>query len=101
MLQHAYRKRGVYSVNTSLNIISLAYGFNIFWRGYSRLLVFIDDIDHSFPVFLILDHYFSQIGISNATLAKLGKNEPVNLKIIESICRELQCGIEDVVETTP
>jgi DNA-binding Xre family transcriptional regulator len=39
-----------------------------------------------------------KIGISNATLAKLGKNEPVNLKVIEAICRELQCGIEDVVE---
>lgn len=39
-----------------------------------------------------------RIGISNATLAKLGKNEPVNLKIIESICQALQCGIEDVVE---
>ena len=42
-----------------------------------------------------------KIGISNATLAKLGKNEPVSLKIIESICRELQCSIEDVVEIAP
>jgi len=42
-----------------------------------------------------------RIGISNATLAKLGKNEPVSLKIIEAICKELQCGIEDVVEITP
>ena len=42
-----------------------------------------------------------RIRISNATLAKLGKNEPVNLKIIEAICKELQCGIEDVVEITP
>lgn len=41
-----------------------------------------------------------KIGISNATLAKLGKNEAVNLKIIESICRELRCRIEDVVEIT-
>lgn len=39
-----------------------------------------------------------RIGISNATLAKMGKNESVNLKIIDTICRELQCGIEDVVE---
>lgn len=39
-----------------------------------------------------------RIKISNATLAKLGKNEPVNLKVIEAICQELQCGIEDVVE---
>lgn len=36
--------------------------------------------------------------ISRGTLAKLGKNEPVNLKIIESICQKLQCSIEDVVE---
>ncbi len=42
-----------------------------------------------------------RIGISNATLAKLGKNEPVNLKIIETICKELQCGIEEVVEIKP
>ena len=30
-----------------------------------------------------------KIGISNATLAKLGKNEPVNLKVIDAICQEL------------
>ena len=42
-----------------------------------------------------------RIGISNATLAKLGKNEPVNLKIVDSICKELNCSIEDVVEFRP
>ena len=42
-----------------------------------------------------------KIGFSNATLAKLGKNEPVNLKIIESICKELECGVEDVLEIRP
>ena len=41
-----------------------------------------------------------RIGISNATLAKMGKNEPVNLKIIEAICKELDCGVEDVLEIT-
>ena len=40
-------------------------------------------------------------GISNATLAKLGQNEPVNLKIIENICRELECSAEDVLEIKP
>lgn len=40
------------------------------------------------------------IGVSNATLAKMGKNEPVNLKIIEAICKELDCGVEDVLEIT-
>ena len=55
----------------------------------------------------LIDRYMNRIelrdkiGISNATLAKLGKNEPVNLKIIESICQGLHCGIEDVVEIIP
>ena len=39
-----------------------------------------------------------KIGISNATLAKFGKNEPVNLKVIDAICQELHCGVEDVLE---
>lgn len=39
-----------------------------------------------------------KIGISNATLAKLGKNEPVNLKVIDAICQELNCDVEDVLE---
>lgn len=42
-----------------------------------------------------------RIGISNATLAKLGKNESVNLSIIEKICKELNCNGEDILEITP
>ena len=38
------------------------------------------------------------VGISNTTLAKLGKNEPVSLEIIDKICTKLDCGIQDVVE---
>lgn len=41
------------------------------------------------------------VGISNATLAKLGKNEPVNLTVIEKICKVLDCRGEDVLEITP
>lgn len=40
------------------------------------------------------------VGMSNSTLAKLGRNEPVSLEIIEKICIKLQCKIEDVVEIT-
>lgn len=40
----------------------------------------------------------NKLNISSATFAKLGKNEPVNLKVIESICEILHCRIEDVVE---
>ena len=38
------------------------------------------------------------VGFSNATLAKLGKNEPVSLNVIEKICLFLNCRIEDILE---
>lgn len=38
------------------------------------------------------------VGISNGTLARLGKNEPVSMDVIEKICIALNCKIENVVE---
>lgn len=35
--------------------------------------------------------------ISSSALAKLGRNEPVSLVVIEKICLCLDCEIEDVV----
>lgn len=37
-------------------------------------------------------------GFSTKTLAKLSKNEPVTLDIIEKICKCLGCRIEQVVD---
>lgn len=37
-------------------------------------------------------------GLSYGTIAAMGKNEPVNLKQIDRICKALQCQIEDVIE---
>lgn len=37
-------------------------------------------------------------GISSASLAKLGKNEPVNLEVLYKICNVLNCNIGDIVE---
>ena len=36
--------------------------------------------------------------ISTTTLAKLGKDEPVNMETMLRICKVLNCGIEDVIE---
>lgn len=36
--------------------------------------------------------------ISRGTLAKLSKNEHVNLRVLERICIELECNICDVIE---
>lgn len=38
------------------------------------------------------------VGMSNSTLARLGKDEPVTLDVLEKICVALDCRIEDVVE---
>ena len=39
--------------------------------------------------------------ISRGTLSKLGKDEFVNLRVIDNICRELDCRIEDVIRYEP
>ncbi|MCH5159462.1 MAG: helix-turn-helix transcriptional regulator [Clostridiales bacterium] len=39
--------------------------------------------------------------IGTATLAKLGKNQPVSMDVIMKICSVLGCNIEDVMELLP
>ena len=38
------------------------------------------------------------VGMSNNTLARLGKNEGVSMDVLERICVSLDCRIEDIVE---
>lgn len=38
-----------------------------------------------------------KIGIGTATLAKLSANENVSMDVLDKICKELNCKIEDVV----
>ncbi len=40
-------------------------------------------------------------GISNSTLARLSKNEPVSMEAIGRICACLDCRVEDVLEFIP
>lgn len=37
-------------------------------------------------------------GMSSATIAKLAKNETINMKSLEKICEVLECNIEDVIQ---
>ncbi|WP_130806021.1 helix-turn-helix domain-containing protein [Senegalia massiliensis] len=37
-------------------------------------------------------------GMSSATIAKLSKNENINMKSLEKICEVLECNIEDIIE---
>ena len=38
------------------------------------------------------------LGISQATLAKLAKDEFVSLEVLDKICEYLNCEIEDILE---
>ena len=40
-------------------------------------------------------------GISSNALAKLGKNESVQLEVLAKICNYLQCNIDEIVEFIP
>ena len=39
-------------------------------------------------------------GMSTASLAKLGKNQPVSMTVIMRICNLLECDIGDIMEVT-
>lgn len=40
----------------------------------------------------------NSINMSSSTMAKLTKNQPVAMFVLERICAELECNIEDIVE---
>lgn len=40
-------------------------------------------------------------GVSNASIAKLGRNENVNTDILLKICVALKCEISDILEIVP
>ena len=42
-----------------------------------------------------------QAGISNASIAKLGRNKNVNTDILLKICVALQCSVGDILEIVP
>ena len=51
---------------------------------------------------LLIDRdMMKKAGISNASIAKLGRNENVNTDILLKICVALKCDIEDILEIVP
>lgn len=60
--------------------------------SYNRLWKLLIDKD------LNKTDFRDKVGISNGTLAKLGKNDYVALTVLEKICMSLDCNIEDVME---
>ncbi len=42
-----------------------------------------------------------RVGLTSNVIANMGKGESVQLEVLQKICEELQCGVDDVVEITP
>ena len=42
----------------------------------------------------------AELGFSSATLAKLGKGEPISGAVIEKLCAYFRCRVQDIVEIT-
>lgn len=38
-----------------------------------------------------------QVGLSSATVAKMGKGKPVSNKVLEKICNFLGCSVNDII----
>lgn len=41
----------------------------------------------------LVDH----VGLSSATVAKVGKGEPVSNKVLDKICKYLDCSVNDII----
>ena len=39
--------------------------------------------------------------LSSATIAKLRKNQPVNISVLDLLCEKLGCGLDDIAEYRP
>jgi len=66
----------------------MAYNYNNLWK------ILIDKK-------MLKKDLMAQTGINAATMAKMGKELPVNLDVIGRICHVLNIGIGDVVEYIP
>ena len=91
-----FRKINIYkSIFTMINVYDIIKG----WKGCEKM-----KISYS-KLFGILEQrnitkteLRENIKVSTATLAKLSKNEPIAMKVIEDICNFLNCQPGDIME---
>ena len=66
----------------------MAFSFNNLWETLKEKDMTKEDLKNA-------------TGMSSATIAKLGKNETINMKSLDKICEVLECNIEDIIEFIP
>lgn len=68
--------------------MSMAYSYNRLWK-------------------LMIDKKINkttlrqEAGITSNAMAKLGKDQPVNVEVLAKICRVLDCTVDDIMEILP
>ena len=43
----------------------------------------------------------TRVGITNKTVSMMARNKPISMKLLDAICRELGCQVQDVIEYIP
>lgn len=66
----------------------MAFSYNNLWKLLEKKNMIKEDLKKATEM-------------SSATIAKLGKNENINMKSLEKICQILECNIEDIIEFIP
>lgn len=76
----------------TLNLVLMFVGAFFIWFNWQMILLYrqCDSMNKG--------DLKNMTGLSFGTIASMGKNEPVNLKQIDRICKALHCKIEDVIE---
>jgi putative transcriptional regulator len=62
---------------------------------YDRLFKLLDKRDRK-----ISEFRYSKT-LSSATIAKLRKNQPVNISVLDTLCKSLGCNLNDICEYIP
>lgn len=45
--------------------------------------------------------FAERVGITRKTVSMMGRNKAISMQLLDTICRELECQVQDVIEYVP
>lgn len=43
----------------------------------------------------------ARLGVTKKTVSMMARNEPISMRLLDKICKELGCQVQDVIEYVP
>ena len=43
----------------------------------------------------------SRLGVTKKSVSMMARNEPISMRLLDKICKELGCQVQDVIEYVP